>query len=302
MLIETFSLTKRYGRKTVLEDVSFGMNAGEVVGLIGPNGAGKSTLIKLISGLIYPTSGKVMVDGYDVHSQHKIAFRKFGAIIEWPSFYADLTARQNLDLLSGGSGAAYQARLQEVITLVGMERHLNSKVNTFSTGMKQRLGIALALLPDSQVIILDEPTNGLDPGGILEIREIIREFNRRYGTTVLVSSHLLGEIEQICDKIALIADGHLVAFGTLQDLLGGASEVKLAVNDPVLARSILEKEDAFRGRWSERGEYWYFEDGNDALASEINRCLVTQGVAVKHLSVEQKDLEAFFLEKVRKSN
>ena len=102
-------------------------------------------------------------------------------------------------------------------------------------------------------------------------------------------------------KIALIADGHLVAFGTLPDLLGDASEVKLAVNDPVLARSILEKEDALRGRWSERGEYWYFEDGNDALASEINRCLVTHGVLVKHLSVEQKDLEAFFLEKVRKS-
>ena len=207
MLIQTFSVTKRYGRKTVLEDVSFGLDTGEVVGLIGPNGAGKSTLIKLISGLIYPTSGKVMVNGYDVHSQHKIAFRNFGAIIEWPSFYADLTARQNLDLLSGGSGAAYQERLKDVISLVGMERHLNSKVNTFSTGMKQRLGIALALLPDSRVIILDEPTNGLDPGGIVEIREIIREFNRRYGTTVLVSSHLLGEIEQICDKIALIADG-----------------------------------------------------------------------------------------------
>ena len=166
MLIETFSLTKRYGRKTVLEDVSFGMNAGEVVGLIGPNGAGKSTLIKLISGLIYPTSGKVMVDGYDVHSQHKIAFRKFGAIIEWPSFYADLTARQNLDLLSGGSGAAYQTRLQEVITLVGMERHLNSKVNTFSTGMKQRLGIALALLPDSQSLFWTSRPMGWIPAGL----------------------------------------------------------------------------------------------------------------------------------------
>ena len=211
MSVECFCLTKRYGRKTALEDVSLEINDGGVTGLIGPNGAGKSTLIKLITGLIWPTEGFVLVDGYDAHREHVKAMRRIGAIIEWPSFIPDLTAGMNLDLFSGGHGKQYRAKRNEILRFMELESVLDRKVGAFSTGMKQRLGITLALLPDSEFIILDEPTNGLDPAGIVEIRQIIREYNRRFGVSVMVSSHLLSEVEQICDNLILIDDGKLKA-------------------------------------------------------------------------------------------
>ncbi|MEI3001148.1 MAG: ABC transporter ATP-binding protein [Victivallis sp.] len=198
MSVECFCLTKRYGRRVVLDDVSLEINDGGVTGLIGPNGAGKSTLIKLITGLIWPTEGFVLVDGFDAHREHTKAMRRIGAVIEWPAFIPDLSARANLDIFSGGHGRAYREKRAEILRFMELESVLDRKVGSFSTGMRQRLGITLALLPDSEFIILDEPTNGLDPAGIVEIRQIIREYNRQFGVSVMVSSHLLSEVEQIC--------------------------------------------------------------------------------------------------------
>ncbi len=307
MIIETFDLSKRFGAKQALKDVSLGVEPGDVLGLIGPNGAGKSTLIKLITGLIWPTEGYVTVGGFDVHREHTQAMRRLGAIIEWPSFHPDLTARQNLRIFSDGHGSEYEAKMLEMTKLVEMDRNLDRKVGTFSTGMKQRLGIALAMLPDSEVVILDEPTNGLDPGGIVEIRQIIREFNRRFGITVLVSSHLLGEIEQICDKVALIANGRLIASGTLSGLLTERPKLKLRVERvPQAAEALMY---AFRhgelpalSLKEHDGFLWLENEHGAALpASEVNAFLLRAGFAVSHLSVEQQDLEKFFLEQVREA-
>ncbi len=307
MIIETFELSKNFGSKQALDRVSLGVAKGDVLGLIGPNGAGKSTLIKLITGLIWPSSGSVAVDGYDVHREHSLAMRRLGAIIEWPSFHADLSARQNLRIFSDGHGKEYEARMLEFTRLVEMDKHLDRKVGTFSTGMKQRLGIALALLPDSEVVVLDEPTNGLDPGGIVEIRQIIREFNRRYGTTVLVSSHLLGEIEQICDKVALIANGKLIANGALDELLTEKPELKIRTDRQpqaaeALARAMregllpqLELRESADSLWLADAE----QDRIPELAGRVNALLVSAGFQVTHLSIEQQDLEKFFLEQVK---
>ena len=213
MSVECFCLTKRYGRRVVLDDVSLEINDGGVTGLIGPNGAGKSTLIKLITGLIWPTEGFVLVDGFDAHREHTKAMRRIGAVIEWPAFIPDLSARANLDIFSGGHGRAYREKRAEILRFMELESVLDRKVGSFSTGMRQRLGITLALLPDSEFIILDEPTNGLDPAGIVEIRQIIREYNRQFGVSVMVSSHLLSEVEQICDHLILIDGGRLKAWG-----------------------------------------------------------------------------------------
>ncbi len=304
MTIECFCLTKRYGKKTALQDVSLEIRDGGVTGLIGPNGAGKSTLIKLITGLIWPTEGFVLVDGFDAHREHTLAMRRIGAVIEWPSFIPDLTARQNLDVFSGGYGPAYRAKREEILKFMELNGVQERKVGTFSTGMRQRLGITLALLPDSQFIILDEPTNGLDPGGIVEIREIIREYNRRYGVTIVVSSHLLAEIEQICDHLVLITGGNLRAWGPIGELLGERIYLRVEVDRPEEAERFLAAQAAAGGlpaRSVRRGE-----DGRllleltEALPAAVNSALYREGFAVSHLAIERQNLENYFLEETAK--
>ena len=302
MAIRITNLSKCFGSRPVLRDVSLSVERGDVMGLIGPNGAGKSTLLKAITGLIWPTAGTVTVNGFDVHREHPQAMRKLGAVIEWPSFHPDLSARWNLKVFSGGHGPAYEKRSRELLRFVGMDSAADRRVGTFSTGMKQRLGIVLALLPDSDLIILDEPTNGLDPGGIVEIRQLIRQLNRDFGTTVLVSSHLLGEMEQICDKIALLSQGTLIACGGLQELLKAPPQLCVHCRQPALARRLLQEAGELAPRsivvTSDRElrlEYAATADC-DRLAGLVNARLVHGGVEVTHLSVAAANLETFFLE------
>lgn len=293
------NLTKKFGRKTAVNDLSLSLEAGRILGIIGPNGAGKSTLIKMITGLIWPDQGQVTIHGCDVHRDHIRAMRRTGAIIEWPAFVPYLSARRNLEILSGGHGQEYRRKLEEIVSFVELQDRLDDQVGTFSTGMKQRLGIALALLPDSEFIILDEPTNGLDPGGIVEIRTIIREYNRRYNTTIILTSHMLGEIEQICHDIALINNGHLAAFGKIEDLLHREKIIVVQCDQTEKAANILRQaeDDGLLPL-----EHLLIEDcelhlqvGHDC-AAEINRLLVSQGIMVGRLTLKQKRLEEFFLE------
>ena len=241
MSIECQNLSKSYGKKEIIKDICVNIREGVITGLIGPNGAGKSTLIKLITGLVHPTSGCVLVDGYDSSSEHINAMHRLGAVVEWPSFYPDLTARQNLMILSGGCGKNYLEKVEEVTGFLNVRDVLDRKVNTFSTGMKQRLGIALAMLPDSKYIILDEPANGLDPAGIVEIRNLICECNRRAGITVLVSSHLLSEMELICDDVIMIVDGRLKAAGSLDTLLKSAIRYRVVTPDDSKCAGFLKQ-------------------------------------------------------------
>lgn len=298
MSVECFNLTKRYGRKVVLNDVSLKINDGGVTGLIGPNGAGKSTLIKLITGLIWPTEGFVLVDGFDAHREHTKAMRRIGAVIEWPSFIPDLSARANLDIFSGGHGRAYQEKRAEILRFMELESVLDHKVSSFSTGMRQRLGITLALLPDSEFIILDEPTNGLDPTGIVEIRQIIREYNKQFGVSVMISSHLLSEVEQICDHLILIDDGRLKASGEIGELLDNRPRLCLRTDRPefvvaFLQRAVAEKTLPQCSIENRSGDLLL--DLDESYAGKINRLLVENGFNVTHLAVERQTLENFFL-------
>lgn len=302
MSISCANLSKKYGRKTALENISLTIADGKVTGLVGPNGAGKSTFIKLLTGLIYPTTGYVSIDGFDVHAEHPEAMAHLGAIVEWPSFYPDLSARKNLAILSGGHGKKYEAKLQEVTKFLDINDALDRKAGVLSTGMKQRLGIALALLPDSKYILLDEPANGLDPSGIVEIRNLIRDYNRKFGITVLVSSHLLSEIEMICDELIMIVDGRLKASGNLQQLLSGGRRIKVATTSPQETALFLQKAFEEKREWivSEpryAGEGFTFLIPENCNPSQVGLELYKAGFVLSHLAGEQLTLEDFFLKK-----
>lgn len=298
MSVECFCLTKRYGRKFALNDVSLEISDGGVTGLIGPNGAGKSTLIKLITGLVWPSEGFVLVDGFDAHREHAKAMRRIGAVIEFPSFLPDLSARANLDLFSGGHGRAYREKRAKILRFMELESSLDRKVGSFSTGMRQRLGITLALLPDSEFIILDEPTNGLDPVGIVEIRQIIREYNKQFGVSVMVSSHLLSEVEQICDHLILIDEGRLKAWGAIGELLDCRPHLRLRTSSQDAAVALLQRavsEHKLPPFRIESGADGILLELDESRVAAVNRLLVENGFDVTHLAVERQTLEHFFL-------
>ena len=305
MILSCNNLSKRFGKKLAVDNASFELNSGDIMGLIGPNGAGKSTLLKMIVGLIWPNSGSVNICGHDVYQQHHLAMANIGAIIEWPAFHDELTARTNLKILSGGRGKEYQQKLENIADFIDIKGYLDQKVGSFSTGMKQRLGIALALLPDSKFIILDEPTNGLDPGGIIEIRSIIREYNRQFGTTILITSHMLGEIENICSKVVIINEGKIITSGSMSELL--ENETCIEVIPDKIPESISLLQDA-----KDKGllPISFIGDCRDKLqielnapcAAEINALLVKNGIMVKSLLTKRKNLESFFMEKTNSGN
>ena len=302
MSIECVHLHKSYGSKEIIKDVSVTIREGVITGLIGPNGAGKSTLIKLITGLVYPSSGNVYIDGYDSSAEHLEAMNRLGAIVEWPSFYPDLTARRNLAILSGGRGKKYEQKLEEVTDFLGISHVLDRKVNIFSTGMKQRLGIALAMLPDSKYIILDEPANGLDPAGIVEIRNLICECKERAGVTVLVSSHLLSEMELICDDVVMIVDGKVRAAGQLDELLRNSNRYRVVTTDNKACYSFLKSAEHV-GAYGISQVSEVTDEGTsfiispEAAPETVTTELFKRGLGIQHFARENNTLEEFFISK-----
>lgn len=299
MSIECVSLTKRYGSKTALKDVTVTIREGRITGLVGPNGAGKSTLLKLMTGLVFPTAGYVSIDNYDVHTCHREAMSRLGAVVEWPGFYPDLTARQNLAVFTGGDGKAYKAKVEEITRFLNIHDVLDRKAGTFSTGMKQRLGIALAMLPDSKYIILDEPANGLDPEGIVEIRTLINECRTRAGVTVLVSSHLLSEIQAICDDVVMIVNGELRAAGSLTEILGGGPLLKIVPRQMEPTLDFLRNAFENGAPWissapAADGECITFAPGKGE-PSLVCEELCRKGLFFSHLALEERKLEEFYI-------
>lgn len=296
-MLECKALSKVYNGRHAVDNVTFTMRTGRVMGLVGPNGAGKSTLLKMFTGLIWPTGGTVSIDGFDVQQNQRRALANVGAIIEWPSFYLDLSARRNLDILSGGNGTEYERKLREIIHMVNLDGRLSDKVGRFSTGMKQRLGIALALLPDSQFIILDEPTNGLDPLGLIEIRRIIRDYNQLFGTTILVTTHLLPEIEQVAHDIAIINRGRLIAHGEIKTLLAGDNILKVFASPLEQAFELIRKSELpVEFLQLIEGECVQMKISDEECAAEVNTLLVKNGIKISRLGIKRKTLESFFLE------
>ncbi len=301
MILECTSLKKTFGHVKAVKDISLKVERGNILGIIGPNGAGKSTLIKMMTGLIWPDCGTVKINGFDVHREHNQAMRKTGAIIEWPSFFPYLSAQLNLDMLTGCNlRKSHLKRFDDIIAFTGLKNRLRDKVGTFSTGMKQRLGIALAMLPDSEFIILDEPTNGLDPAGIIEIRNIVREYNRQFGTTIIITSHLLNEIEQICHDIAIINQGQIIAAGGISELLHAGNLLCIECNQPEQAMKLLQTAaDNQRlpiGRITRRDLQLHIESPDDC-APQVNRFLLDNRIEVSRLTMQRKTLEDFFMEK-----
>ncbi|WP_114570511.1 ABC transporter ATP-binding protein [Exiguobacterium flavidum] len=230
-------VSKRLGKEQILKDVSFEVSPGEVFGFLGPNGAGKTTTIRIITGLLEQDSGTVTVNGYDVVAERSKALTQIGAIVENPAFYPYLTGRQNLvhakNLIPGMVEPDYDA----LARLVGLEGKLGKKVGEYSLGMKQRLGIARALLHEPKVLILDEPTNGLDPAGIAELREYLRSMASEQGIAILISSHMLSEMEQISDRYAIIDHGVIKSVESVRNDAGARISIRVA---PDAAAEVLE--------------------------------------------------------------
>jgi ABC-2 type transport system ATP-binding protein len=218
VVLSAEGLAKRYGDREVVTDASFQLHAGEVFGFLGPNGAGKTTTIRMLVGLVRPTRGRVVIDGCDVQKDFEGAMRRVGCIVEMPDLYGFLTGRENLEHFARMIGDGAFSRIEELARLVKMDGRLDDLVRTYSLGMRQRIGIAQALLADPAVLILDEPTNGLDPAGIRNMRELIRHLARERGLAVFVSSHILAEVERTCDRVAIVHRGRTLASGLLTEL------------------------------------------------------------------------------------
>jgi len=215
-------LAKRYGDRLAVADVSFTVERGEVFGFLGPNGAGKSTTIRMLVGLVRPSAGRALVAGHDLGADRDAALGRLGCIVESPDFYGYLTGRENLEHFARMVGRAALARVDELAALVHLAERLDDRVSTYSLGMRQRLGIAQALLGRPDLLVLDEPANGLDPAGIHELRALLRRLADERGLAVFVSSHLLGEVEKVCDRIAIVHRGRVIAAGTMAELTASA--------------------------------------------------------------------------------
>ncbi len=243
MVLEVKNLNKSYGRKKVLNDVSFKIDAGEILGFIGPNGAGKTTTIKLILGLQLIDSGEVIINGYDVKKDFVKAIEKVGAIVENPDAYLYLTGRKNLELIASLYKDITKDRIKEIIKLVGLENRIDDKVSKYSLGMRQRLGIASALLAAPNLLILDEPTNGLDPEGIKELRDLVKKLAQE-GVAILISSHNLAELENFCTNVCIIKNGTVISENKMVDLKKDSkSYYEIEVSKIRGLKSLLQKDD-----------------------------------------------------------
>ena len=291
VLIELCSLRKVFGQRVAVESLDLTVPRGEIFGLLGHNGAGKSTAIGMMLGQVWPTSGEVRVCGHDVTRERGRALAPVGAIFETPVFYDYLSGCRNLEVLAQYSAATPRKRILEVMEWVGLAGRENSKVKTYSHGMRTRLALAQALLPNPELLILDEPSDGLDPQGIHEMRGTILRLNRELGLTILFSSHLLNEVEQLCTRIAVLQQGQKVFEGTIAEAKPAQHWLRLGVN---------AFDDAVRFL-RERGLVNDTRDGNlialaaGSQANEVVRVLVEERFAVHEIAPHEETLEAFYL-------
>lgn len=293
IILRTLDLTKRYKNRLAVDHLNIEVRQGDIFGFLGPNGAGKSTTIRMILHLIFPTKGDVEIFGLSLKKARHRALGKVGAIVENPAFYHHLSALRNLEILGGLQRPVSRLKIMEHLERVKLADRANDPVRTYSHGMNQRLGLALALLKEPQLVILDEPTTGLDPQGMKEVRELIRELSREQGITVLLSSHLLYEVEMIATRMAVIHQGKLRVAGSVQDLLKqGQAAVLIKTDRPAEALQFLKAKTPCRSAKMQ-------SDGinvelDQEQIPELNRQLVHAGFNVSAL-VPQRTLETYFL-------
>ncbi|HEY3856008.1 MAG TPA: ABC transporter ATP-binding protein [Verrucomicrobiae bacterium] len=294
-MISLRDVHKRFRGRMAVEGLTLEVPRGEVFGLLGHNGAGKSTTIGMMLGQVWPTSGEVKLCGHDVTAHRARALRKVGAIFEAPAFYDYLSGWRNLQILSHYSAPTSDARISEVIEWVGLRGREHSNVKTYSHGMRARLAIAQALLPEPELLILDEPGSGLDPEGIAEMRQTIIRLHREIGLTILLSSHLLSEVEHLCSRIAVLNRGRKVFDGRIAEARLASDRVLLRTSDFNTAVELLR----VRGIISEskEGQYIVLTDGRSI--ADATRALVECGVAVDGIWREEQTLEDFYLNLVK---
>lgn len=292
-VIETKGLSKRYKGRYAVSNLNLKIARGDIYGFLGPNGAGKTTTIRMLLGLIKPSNGSVHIFGKPLNKEKLSILRRIGSLVEYPSYYGHLSAIDNLEAIRRIIGAP-TARITEVLDIVGLAKEARRPVKGFSLGMKQRLGIASALLGNPELLMLDEPTNGLDPSGILEIRELIKQMPKQHGITVLISSHLLSEVELTAGTVGIIRQGELVFQDTIENLHQQAKgSFLLGVSEPELALKTLQlhgmqailKDSAI-----------LFEHRNNMEIARMVKSLVERNHSVYRIEEKRKSLEDLFLE------
>lgn len=292
IILQTTGLAKQYGKRFAVQDLDLSVRRGDIYGFLGPNGAGKSTTIRMILSLITPTAGSVSLFGREVAADRGVLAR-VGGLVERPDFYLYLSAMKNMEIVAALYGRVDRRRIMEVLDVVGLADRAQDRVKAYSHGMKQRLGIAQALIAEPELLILDEPTNGLDPQGMKEVRELIRRLNREHGMTVFLSSHLLNEIEQVATRMCILHRGRLVVQGGVQELLS---------HDRITVRIQAEPRERAVELLRETGsveDVTTLDDGITCSVAErdlarVNATLVTGGVAVSSFA-PRRSLEDYFL-------
>jgi ABC-2 type transport system ATP-binding protein len=289
-MIELRNLRKAFASKPALHDLSLEVRRGEIFGLLGHNGAGKSTTLGILLGQVFPDGGEAFVDGVSVQRERARALARTGAIFEAPRFYDYLSGWRNLEIYTSYSARVPKEKIAEAVETVGLTQRIGDKVGTYSQGMRQRLGLAQALLPDNDLVLLDEPTNGLDPEGIHEMRLLIQQLNRDRGITVLFCSHLLVEVEQLCDRVAILNQGNKVFDGRWAELGSDRHQVRLEVDAWEKAASLLRSFE----------DLSILESGvisvkNDFDVAEIVARLVQGGVRVRAVEPQRRNLEEIYL-------
>ena len=293
LVIQTDGLTKRYGDILAVDELSMKVPRGHIFGLLGPNGSGKTTTMGMLLGLVKPTAGRFNL--FDADTQHHEALSRVGAIVETPSFYPYLSGRDNLAYFQGIAGRGDRRELDDLLEKVGLADRGDSRFRTYSLGMKQRLGLAYAILGDPELLFLDEPTNGMDPAGMAEVRDLIRSLGTG-GRTVLLSSHLLHEVEQVCDSIGILSKGKLIVQGKVEDLVHSreGERVRLRTTDNAKAVEVLSALD-----WVDDVS----ADGESVVVTapgerspELSMALGRSEVYVTEMAAEEMSLEQYFLD------
>jgi ABC-2 type transport system ATP-binding protein len=299
LAIETHGLTKRFGERTALDGIDLRVPRGCAFGFLGPNGAGKTTIIRTLLGLTHANSGTMQVLGHPVPGEQAQALERVGAIVEEPRFHMHLTGRENLRIVAAVRGPDAYTQIEPALARVGLAERAGQKVKSYSMGMRQRLGVARCLLADPLLLILDEPTNGLDPGGIQEFREMIRAMVEQEGRTVFISSHLLDEVEKTCDAAAIVDRGKIITQGSIADLAGGGvarHELILGVDDPDRALTLLGSSAlVIEAHRSDEGIRVVLA-GEPNSAAQVNALLVKAELGVTRLEPVRHSLEQRFLE------
>ncbi len=290
------NVQKKIGKKTIVENITFTVNGGEVFGFLGPNGAGKTTTIRMIVGLIKPTEGNISICGYSLKKDFSKAMENIGCIVENPELYPFMSGMDNLKHFGVMKGSLSEERYKEVVDLVGLGNRIKDRVSTYSLGMRQRLGLAQALLTKPKLLILDEPTNGLDPAGINEFRELIKTLAHKEQMAVFVSSHLLSEIQLMVDRVAIISQGRIIKVSKIEELIEEQNRVMWEVSNPLKASEVIKEYVSLPVEIKDNHVIGY--PATDDIP-KINEALVKEGVLLLTVQKKQRTLEELFLELTR---